>query len=72
MGWFGELDYLRRAIRIAKMFEPAVATLVAPSRLVKYDPENEYDFDKPNFYCRPIECILRAMLLTTRRYPMIF
>lgn len=62
LGWaVKSVDTLKRAIRLAKIFEPALATLVAPSRVAAFDGKR-YDLGEPNLYTRPI-----ATLFPSRR-----
>jgi superfamily II DNA or RNA helicase len=54
LGWAKpKIGELKRAIQLAKLFEPAVATLVAPSRVVR-SRRNSYDLRRPNRYCAPL------------------
>lgn len=48
---------IRRLIRIVHTAEPALGSLVSPSRLAKFDGRN-YDFSEPNPYCKPISRLL--------------
>ena len=43
---------LKRLIQLVKVFEPALATLVSPSRIREFD--GTYDMGAPNGYCAPI------------------
>jgi hypothetical protein len=62
LGWesFGDLDVIARGIKMVRAWEPAVATLVSPSRLREFLGWDEYaghlayDEDAPNEYCAPI------------------
>lgn len=48
IGWRGQdLAETRRLIRLARLFEPAMATLVAPSRVVRFDGRR-YDRAQPS------------------------
>ncbi|OGU18604.1 MAG: hypothetical protein A2X85_17345 [Geobacteraceae bacterium GWF2_54_21] len=54
LGWDNRpLEDLKRLVRLVRFAEPALATLVAPSRLVSFDGAN-YDLGEPNEYCQPI------------------
>ena len=54
LGWStDDVDELKRLVRLVRLFEPALGTLVGPSRLVSFDGVN-YDFDAPNEFCRPL------------------
>lgn len=58
LGWRAKnRTELLRAVQLVRVFEPALATLVAPSRVVSFDGV-EYDTDEPNFYCRPVSHVL--------------
>lgn len=60
IGWIGQQPYsLNRAIRLVRLFEPALATLVAPSRIIEYS-DGQYNVSHPNRYCRPISSVFRA------------
>jgi superfamily II DNA or RNA helicase len=54
IGWLGHtVREVRCALELARLFEPALATLVSPSRLVKFDGE-WYDLETPNEFCKPL------------------
>lgn len=54
LGWNNRpLEDLKRLVRLVRFAEPALATLVAPSRLVSFDGAN-YDLNESNEYCEPI------------------
>jgi hypothetical protein len=54
LGWLGKSPKeVRRAVMLAKWFEPAAATLVGPSRLVSFDGQR-YDLSTPNLFCQPV------------------
>lgn len=62
LGWRGaDLEELKRAIHLVRLFEPALASLVAPSRLRACTADG-YDLRAPNEYCQPV-----ATVLTSRR-----
>jgi len=65
IGWRGkDGTQLRRALELARIFEPALATLVSPSRIANFDPEsNSYDLDSPNQYCAPISKVFSAAMV---------
>lgn len=69
LGWQGRsIHEILRAIRLAKVFEPALASLVAPSRVVAYDG-GDYDLSNPNRYCRPLASALsRQRLAEVKTY----
>ena len=57
IGWLGrDLAEVKRAIALARLFEPGLATLVAPSRVVSFDA-GTYDLRCPNPYCRPVSAV---------------
>ncbi|MBM4346368.1 MAG: amidoligase family protein, partial [Deltaproteobacteria bacterium] len=57
LGWTtSDPAVLKRLIRLVRLFEPALATLVAASRLAAFDGVR-YDLQKPNPYCRPISSV---------------
>ncbi|MEO0075009.1 MAG: amidoligase family protein [candidate division WOR-3 bacterium] len=54
IGWLGSsVEEIIRAIKLAKIFEPALGTLVSPSRLIEFNGRT-YDINSPNEYCQPI------------------
>ncbi len=57
VGWTPSFETLKTAIQLVKTFEPALATLVSPSRIANFS-EGKYDVQKPNFYCQPLSSIL--------------
>lgn len=64
LGWLGkDLDELVRAIRLARLFEPAMATLVTPSRVVAFE-DGRYDTSSPNEYCRPLSSVITERTLS--------
>lgn len=57
LGWIGKsVAEIKRAIVLAKCFEPALATLVAPSRLAAFDGQS-YDLGNPNRFCKPVSVV---------------
>jgi superfamily II DNA or RNA helicase len=56
IGWKGRtFGQVKRALELMRLFEPALGTLVSPSRIAAYEPEgNSYDLDQPNSYCQPL------------------
>jgi hypothetical protein len=64
LGWRPDSHVqVKRLIRLIKIFEPGLATIVTASRIVWTDG-SKYDLTEPNGYCRPIstvfpKCILR-------------
>lgn len=60
LGWLGRnVEELKRAVRLAKLFEPALATLVAPSRVARFQG-GTYDLGEPNEFCRPVSSVFSA------------
>jgi hypothetical protein len=54
LGWNKRtLEDLRRIVRLVRIAEPALGTLVAPSRLAYYDGDN-YNLSRPNMWSQPI------------------
>jgi superfamily II DNA or RNA helicase len=56
LGWLGEGEgaaEVRRALRLARLFEPGLASLVSPSRVAAF-ARGSYRLDYPNPYCRPL------------------
>jgi superfamily II DNA or RNA helicase len=67
VGWLAShLDEVQRAIALTRLFEPALATLVAPSRLVRL-ANKRYDLRQPNDYCRPISTVFSERVLAAAR-----
>ena len=62
LGWLGKGEEVHRALKAARLFEPAVATLVSPSRLVAFDGSS-YDVTRPNDYCQPVASVFSARVL---------
>ena len=65
LGWLGRtIREVRRAIELARLFEPALGTLVSPSRLVHYSGElNHYNPTEPNPYCQPVSTFYSRQIL---------
>jgi superfamily II DNA or RNA helicase len=63
IGWKGRtFSQVKRALELVRLFEPALATLVSPSRIAAYTPErNSYDLEQPNIYCQPLSDAFTAM-----------
>jgi superfamily II DNA or RNA helicase len=57
---------LPRMLRLARLFEPALATLVAPSRLRDFDG-SRYSVREPNLYARPVSAVFPARTLAAMR-----
>lgn len=67
MGWLGrDADEVKRAIRLTRLFEPALATLVAPSRVVHFE-RGRYNVRAPNPYCRPVSSVFSERVLRNAR-----
>lgn len=64
IGWMGRtVREVRRAIELTRLFEPGLASLVAPSRLTTFDG-SFYDTSKPNQFCRPVSAVFSSKALT--------
>jgi hypothetical protein len=59
LGWNGAIQELKRAVGLVKLFEPALGSLVAPSRIAHLN-NGRYDLSAPNPYCRPVSATLNA------------
>jgi superfamily II DNA or RNA helicase len=58
LAWtFQTTDELRRFVRLVRVFEPALASLVPASRVAHY-AEGRYQVGTPNRYCRPISSVI--------------
>jgi hypothetical protein len=66
LGWSGDIQQLQRVIGLVKLFEPALASLVAPSRIAQLT-DGRYDLGAPNAYCRPVSAVLDAAALRDLR-----
>lgn len=54
LGWNNQpFEVVRRLVRLVRYAEPALGTLIAPSRLSAYNGHS-YDLNKPNEFCKPI------------------
>jgi superfamily II DNA or RNA helicase len=63
LGWLGEgAAEVRRALKLARLFEPALASLVSPSRVAAFS-RGEYRLDYPNPYCRPLAEVFSESVL---------
>lgn len=64
LGWLGEQHgtEIVRALRIARLVEPVLATLVAPSRIAA-SRTGGYDIDLPNGFCRPVATVFPESFL---------
>jgi len=57
LGWSGRsVTEVKRLIQLFKVFEPAIATLVAPSRVACLD-RGTYEIGSPNQYCAPVSTV---------------
>ncbi len=62
------LEHVRRLLRLMAFFEPALATLVAPSRVADFDG-GRYRASSPNRYTRPVSTVFpRAELARCRSW----
>jgi hypothetical protein len=50
---------LRTFLRLARLFEPGLASLVAPSRIVAFH-QGDYQRGEPNQYCRPLATVVKG------------
>jgi hypothetical protein len=57
LGWSGDIAQLQRAVRLVKLFEPALGSLVTPSRIA-HQTNGHYNLDAPNPYCRPVASVI--------------
>ncbi|TNF32497.1 MAG: hypothetical protein EP329_09855 [Deltaproteobacteria bacterium] len=65
LGWRrDDIGALRNAIRLVGLFEPALGTLVAPSRLARF-AGGVYDISTPNQYCQPVSKAVSEHTLQT-------
>jgi hypothetical protein len=63
LGWKGRpLPELCQLIRLTHLAEPALGTLVAPSRIAAFDGE-QYSLHAPNRYCQPISRVVSGSVL---------
>ena len=63
IGWLGrDVEELKRAVRLAKLFEPALGTLVGPSRIAHFEG-GKYDLSSPNIFCAPISTLFSERVL---------
>ena len=63
LGWGPErVGHLINALLLVRAFEPALGTLVAPSRLVHFDGRR-YMLESPNSYCKPVSAMFPASKL---------
>jgi hypothetical protein len=60
LGWEGSIQQLKRAVGLVKLFEPALGSLVAPSRIARLNDDGRYDLSAPNSYCRPVSTVLNG------------
>jgi hypothetical protein len=54
---------LKQALGLVRLFEPALGSLVAPSRIAQLR-EGRYDVSAPNPYCRPVSTVIDAQALS--------
>jgi hypothetical protein len=66
-GWRGEdIEEIKRAVGLVRLFEPALASLVAPSRVARFEG-GRYDLSQPNPYCRPVSSVFSSQALRSIR-----
>ena len=64
-GWDSQSpEELRRLVRLVRLAESGLGTLVAPSRLADFDGQN-YNLKKPNSYCKPVSYIASEADITS-------
>lgn len=57
---------MKRAIALTRVFEPALARFVAPSRIAHFEGDR-YDVKRPNRYCRQVSSVFSADVLARVR-----
>lgn len=63
IGWLGrDVEELKRAVRLAKLFEPALGTLVGPSRIALFE-KGSYNLTAPNTFCAPVSTVFSESVL---------
>lgn len=64
LGWKGlDVAELKRALALVRLFEPGLASIVAPSRIAHF--ENGYhDTQRPNRFCRPVSAVFSGQKLS--------
>ena len=62
LGWHAKLRQIKNLLHLQSIFEPALACLVAPSRIAQFDGYH-YNCKKPNIYCRPISSYISSRTL---------
>jgi hypothetical protein len=63
LGWVcRELSEIKRLLAIVRLFEPALASIVAPSRVVHFE-RGHYDLSTPNPYTRPISTVFSKRVI---------
>jgi superfamily II DNA or RNA helicase len=69
LAWKGkDIGDVRRALELVRLFEPALATLVPPSRLARFDPTGgRYDLAAPNGFCQPLSTVFTARRIAALR-----
>ena len=71
LGWNAKTPQIKNLIHLQSIFEPALACLVAPSRIAQFDGYT-YDCKKPNIYCRPISSYISSRTLENiRTFPQL-
>lgn len=56
---------LRALFRLVRVFEPALASIIAPSRIAWFDGR-DYHLGEPNPYCAPLATVVPGALLGSR------
>ena len=63
IGWSSrDLSEAKRLLAITRLFEPSLASLVAPSRVVRFEG-GRYHTSDPNIYCRPISSVFSSQVI---------
>lgn len=61
-GFGAGIAELKQALGLVRLFEPALGSLVAPSRIAHLH-DGRYDVSAPNPYCRPVSTVIDAAAL---------
>ena len=55
------LEQTRRLVQLASVFEPALGTLVAPSRISEFNDQGDrYNHAAPNRFCTPVSSVFKG------------
>jgi len=61
-GFTAGVAVLKQALGLTRLFEPALGSLVAPSRIAHLK-DGRYDVSAPNPYCRPVSTVIDGQAL---------